>query len=207
MIKTFDEVTEFHGHVCPGSAIGYKAAKIAVEELNIDPSEDEEILAIVENDSCAVDSIQVVLSCTFGKGNLIFNDYGKGVYTIIARDKDKAIRLAMKNSFNPMKINPKFGELKEKERNNTISSQEKEQLKIITKEVCDYIINMPNEEIFSIKEVEIAPIEKANIYKSIICDNCGELTAEHRIKEYKDKNEYKDKKLCIPCYEEELKNK
>lgn len=123
MMKTFDEVTEFHGHVYLGSAIGYKVVKIAIEKLNIDPSEDEEILAIVENDSCAVDSIQVILSCTFGKGNLIFNDYGKDVYTIIARDKNKAIRLAMKNSFNPMGINTKLMNLKKKERNNTINSQ------------------------------------------------------------------------------------
>ena len=77
MIKKFEDVTDFHGHICPGSAIGYKAAKIAAEKLNIGLSKDEEILAIVENDSCAVDSIQVVLSCTFGKGNLIFKDYGK----------------------------------------------------------------------------------------------------------------------------------
>lgn len=200
MIKSFDEVGEFHGHICPGSAIGYKATKIAIEKLKIDPSKDEEILAIVENDSCAVDSIQIVLSCTFGKGNLIFNDYGKGVYTIASRDKNKAIRLSMKKSFNPMKINPKFGKLKEKERNNTILPEEKKELKIITKEVCEYIINMPDDKIFSITNVEMPSIEKASIYKSLICDNCGEQTAEHRIKKYE------DEKLCIPCYEK-LKKK
>ena len=32
-IKPFSDVTEFHGHICPGSAIGYKAAKIAIKEL------------------------------------------------------------------------------------------------------------------------------------------------------------------------------
>lgn len=46
---------------------------------------------------------------------------------------------------------------------------------------------MPNDEIFSIKDVEIAPIEKTVIYESLVCDNCGELTAEHRIKKYNDK--------------------
>lgn len=193
MIK-FKEVTKFHGHECPGSAIGYKASKIAVERLKIDPSEDEEVLAIVENDSCAVDSIQVVLSCTFGKGNLIFNDYGKNVYIIASRDKNKAIRLSMKKSFNPMEIDPKFSELKEKERNKTINPEEKDELKTMTQEVCDYIINMNDDEIFSIKEVKMPSIKKTSIYKSLVCDKCGELTAEHRIQKYKDKN------LCIPCY-------
>jgi len=194
MIK-FEKVTKFHGHACPGSAIGYKASKIAIERLKIDSSEDEEILAIVENDSCAVDSIQVVLSCTFGKGNLIFNDYGKNVYTIASRDKNKAIRLALKKSFNPIKANSKFRELKEKERNNPISIEEKNELKAITKKVCEDIINMEDSDIFSIKEVKMPKIEKAKIYKSLACDKCGELTAEHRIKELE------SKKLCIPCYE------
>ena len=194
-MKKFEEVTKFHGHECPGSAIGYKASKIAIERLNINSSEDEEVLAIVENDSCAIDSIQVVLSCTFGKGNLIFKDYGKSVFIIASRDNNKAIRLSMKKSFNPMEINPKFGKLKEKERNNTISLEEKKELKIITRKVCKNIINMKDEDIFYINEVKMPKIEKAKIYKSLICEECGELTAEHRIKEYK------SKKLCIPCYE------
>lgn len=194
MIKKFEEVTDFHGHMCPGSAIGYKAAKIATEKLNIGLSKDEEILAIVENDSCAVDSIQVVLSCTFGKGNLIFKDYGKGVYTIIDRKTDKSIRLSMKESFNPMKINPKFTELKGKERNQTITNEEKKLLQKLTSEICDYIINMPDEDIFFIEEVEIDIPEKANIYETLICDECGEMTSKHRIKDYNKKN------LCIPCH-------
>ncbi len=200
MIKKFEDVTKFHGHECPGSAIGYKAAKIAAEKLNINPSEDEEIVAIVENDSCAVDSIQVVLSCTFGKGNLIFNDYGKGVYTIINRKENKAIRLSMKESFNPMKINPEFGSLKEKERNSSINNEGKKLLSKVTSEICNYIINMPDDEIFSIEEVKIDIPEKANIYKSIVCDKCGELTNEHRLKKYG------KERVCIPCYES-LKNK
>jgi len=191
----FEKVTKFHGHDCPGSAIGYKASKIAIEKLNISSSEDEEILAIVENDSCAIDSIQVVLSCTFGKGNLIFNDYGKNVYTIASREKNKAIRLALKESFNPMKTYPKFRELKEKERNNTLSLEEQSKLKTMTKKVCEDIINMKDDDIFSIKEVKVPKIKKAKIYKSLACDECGELTAEHRIKELE------SKKLCIPCYE------
>lgn len=195
MIKNFDEVTEFHGHECPGSAIGYKVAIIASEILNINFSKDEEIIAIVENDSCAVDSIQVVLGCTFGKGNLIFNDYGKGVYTIINRNTNKSVRLAVKPSFDPTKINPKFKELKEKEREGVIIKKEGEELESITRDIGNYIINMPSDEIFTIKEINGLVPEKANIYKSITCNNCRELTAEHRIKNHQNKN------LCIPCYE------
>jgi hypothetical protein len=48
VMKPFSEVTKFHGHVCPGSAIGYKAAETALNELKSDSSQDEEIVAIVE---------------------------------------------------------------------------------------------------------------------------------------------------------------
>jgi len=82
---SFQDVTTFHEHVCPGTVIGYRAAKIATLELSSHKSVDEELVAIVENDSCSVDAVQVVTSCTFGKGNLVFRDYGKHVYTFITR--------------------------------------------------------------------------------------------------------------------------
>ena len=73
--KIFEDVVKFHGHSCPGLAIGFKVAIAALEELNLEPAYDEEIVCIVENDSCAVDAIQVITSYTFGKRNLIFKDY------------------------------------------------------------------------------------------------------------------------------------
>ena len=81
----FREAVRFHGHLCPGLAIGYVAAKVAAQVLGIGTSEDEEIVAVVENNSCAVDAIQVLLGCTFGKGNLIFKDWGKQVFTFMDR--------------------------------------------------------------------------------------------------------------------------
>ncbi|WP_409199614.1 FmdE family protein [Methanobrevibacter sp. DSM 116169] len=194
MIKSFKQTADFHGHSCPGLAIGYKAAKIASEILNIGASDDEEIVTIVENDSCVVDAFQVVLSCTFGKGNLIFNDYGKGVYTVINRDTNQAVRLAMKKTFDPMKLNPDFIELKTKEKNQTITEDEKKSLKKVTEEFCNSIINAPDDEVFSIEKIDIDLPNKANVYESLVCDECDELTAEHRIKNYD------GKKLCIPCF-------
>ncbi len=72
--------------------------------------------------------------------------------------------------------------------------KKKKLLQKLTSEICDYIINMPDEDIFSIEEVEIDIPEKANIYETLICDECGETTSKHRIKDYDKKN------LCIPCY-------
>jgi formylmethanofuran dehydrogenase subunit E len=72
---TYDEIIQFHGHECPGLAMGYRMATAAMKKLDSIRAEDEEIVAIVENDACGVDALQCVTGCTFGKGNLIFRDY------------------------------------------------------------------------------------------------------------------------------------
>jgi formylmethanofuran dehydrogenase subunit E len=92
----WEDAVKFHGHECGGLAWGYKVATFALEKLNFDRSSDEELVAIVENDSCAVDAIQVVTGCTFGKGNLIFKDYGKHVYTFFNRNTGAGIRISRK---------------------------------------------------------------------------------------------------------------
>ena len=71
--KDLAMAVEFHGHLCPGLTIGYLAAKVGLERLGIGRAEDEELIAIVENDSCAVDAVQVLTGCTFGKGAVAAN--------------------------------------------------------------------------------------------------------------------------------------
>jgi formylmethanofuran dehydrogenase subunit E len=41
--------SRFHGHVCPGLAIGVRAAEVALEEIG-PHSRDEEVVAVVETD-------------------------------------------------------------------------------------------------------------------------------------------------------------
>ena len=37
--EDFKRCVDFHGHICPGLSIGYKAAKVALEKLNEERSE------------------------------------------------------------------------------------------------------------------------------------------------------------------------
>jgi len=85
----------FHGHQCPGLAMGLRVSLVALRELG-KPAKDEELVAIVENSSCGVDAIQVLTGCTFGKGNLIFRDFGKYVYTFMNRETQRALRISIK---------------------------------------------------------------------------------------------------------------
>ena len=62
--ELWDECVRFHGHACPGLAIGYRAAEAASERLGttLRRTEDEDIVCVSENDSCGVDSIQCIMS-------------------------------------------------------------------------------------------------------------------------------------------------
>jgi formylmethanofuran dehydrogenase subunit E len=194
-IKPFSDVTLFHGHVCPGSALGYQAAKAGLKELSGERSQDEEILAIVENDSCAVDAIQVVTGCTFGKGNLIFFDFGKQAYSFASRDSGEAVRVSMKSSFDMNKLEPKLAEIRQKISKGGANQDEKEELGRLMREVSKKVLKLPPEDIFDVKKVKITIPPKASMHPSVECSECGEMVSEHRVRVKNGLN------VCIPCFE------
>jgi formylmethanofuran dehydrogenase subunit E len=165
------EVIKFHGHLCPGIVIGYRAAKEALRRLAVDRAEDEELVAIVENDACGVDAVQVLTGCTFGKGNFFFRDYGKHVYTIARRSDGKAVRLSAK---------PKRRTGDEPE-----SKDERSRRMLV----------VPLDELFEVQEVSPELPERASIHESIPCDACGEPTMATRVRNVG------GRRLCIPCSE------
>lgn len=151
----YKEIIEFHGHECPGLAMGYRMSTAAMNSLDSIRSEDEEIVAIVENNACGVDALQCVTGCTFGKGNLIFHDYGKQVYTLYSRKTGKGVRVNF------------HGKGMEQ-------GMSREQMK-------DFILNADDSKILSIKNVTIEEPEPARIHQSIKCDICSEGVMETRI--------------------------
>jgi formylmethanofuran dehydrogenase subunit E len=91
---------EFHGHICPGLVYGYRVAKEAMRLMSLRRAVDEEVVAICENDSCAIDALQVMLGTVAGKGNLIIKDFGKNAYTVLCRSKRQAYRFSRKTRYN-----------------------------------------------------------------------------------------------------------
>jgi formylmethanofuran dehydrogenase subunit E len=188
----FNTAVQFHGHVCPGLSIGYRAAAIASDHFK-SRSKDEELVAIVENRSCAVDAIQAINGCTFGKGNLIFNDYGKHVYTFFKRGDKKALRISLKPE--ALSQDDEHTVLFAKLRGGTASPEEAKEFRVLHEEKSKKILEMPQEELFSVTQVEIEPPEKAVIYPTMICSKCGEGFMEPlgRVRN--------GKIVCIPCFE------
>lgn len=148
--EIWNECVEFHGHECPGLAIGYRAALYVQELLKIDFSQDEEIVCISENDSCSIDAIQVITGCTAGKGNLKFHMTGKHAYSFYNRKNNSSIRIVLKKISREM-------------------SRE---------ETFKYVHNAKIEDLFDVKEPNLEVPEKALIYGDETCSCCGEETAE-----------------------------
>ncbi|XRP97045.1 FmdE family protein [Methanocaldococcus sp. 16A] len=198
MDEELKKVIEFHGHLCPGLAIGYRVAKYVKKFFK--KSEDEELVAIVENNSCSVDAIQYMLSCTFGKGNLIFKDNGKHVYTFYSRNTGKAIRIYVKKEiFDEFNDRYPVKELLKKYNSGNLNREELELFKKIKSEATNNILNAKDDELFDVKEVEIEQLKKAKLFPSIKCQECGEYFMEI-------KGRIIDGKIvCKECFEKIMK--
>ena len=194
MMKPFSDVTKFHGHICPGSAIGYKAAEAGLNELKSHCSQDDEIVAIVENNSCAVDAVQVLTGCTFGNGNLLFKDHGKQVYTFINRTTNEGVRVSLNDSFNIDILAPQLEKLRGAVNSGIATDLEKEDLKKMTEEVSQEILEIPYNKLFHSEPVEMDIPKKASNFKNVKCSKCGEMVSEH--KAIKLEGEI----TCIPCF-------
>ena len=153
-MRTWEECAQFHGHKCPGLAIGYRAAVLAMEKLGLsEGSQDEELVCISENDACGVDAIQVITGCTAGKGNLIFHMTGKEAYSFYCRKSGKSIRLVF-------------------QRDDT------EKTKMSKEERMQQILTASAEELFVCKPTTLKLPEEAKIFGNVVCAKCGETIPE-----------------------------
>jgi formylmethanofuran dehydrogenase subunit E len=185
------QAIDFHGHWCPGLAIGVRAAQWALQEMGRAP--DEEIVAVVETDMCGVDAIQALVGCTFGKGNLIHKDYGKNAFTFYRRRDGKSARLVFNRAVYG-DTGPQLGDLHRKMLEGGLTAEEEKQMQehraMASKRVMEADLN----ELFEVKPADPTVPRKARILASLVCDACKEAVMETRTRRMHDKT------LCIPCF-------
>jgi formylmethanofuran dehydrogenase subunit E len=184
----------FHGHLCPGLVYGYIVAKESIRLLDLKRSMDEEVVAVCENDSCAVDGLQVMLGTTAGKGNLIIRDYGKNAYTVINRSGKKAYRFSRTKTYiYNGRYREDFADLERAVSAGTASEQEKARQRLL--KAVD-LFSKPFDEVFSTKPAEFQMPPYAPLARSVACALCGEMTMQTKM--VPKKNEA-DKLICFPC--------
>ncbi len=186
------EVVQFHGHLCPGLALGYRVARAGLRELRADRPHDEELVAVVENDSCAADAIQFITGCTFGKGNLVFHDFGKHVYTFFNRRTGAGVRIS--EDFRGFEDDQRYADLKKREQSGEDISRERQAYMM---EKAAAILKADEKALFTIFPVSALPPREAKIRTSVRCAVCGEKFMESRGRVRNGQI------VCIPCFEKE----
>ncbi|QNM05053.1 FmdE family protein [Qiania dongpingensis] len=145
---------EFHGHECPGLAIGFRVGLYALEWFGgIERAEDEELVCVTENDACGVDAVQVLTGCTMGKGNLLYRGTGKMAFSFFLRKTGKGVRVVLKPG--------KSG-----------TSREERQREILEN---------PFEELFWVKEPGFSLPDAARIFADETCEICGEASPDYKM--------------------------
>ncbi|MCG8530988.1 MAG: FmdE family protein [Desulfovibrionales bacterium] len=166
-----DATIAFHGHFCPGLAIGIRTAELAFTRLNV--TEDTHLVCVTETDMCGVDAIQFLTPCTYGKGNLVHRDYGKAGFTFFDRTRGEGFRAVFRDEAvpdDPHAADPKAVR-------------------------AAAIMAASLGDLFEVKSVAVPPVKPAQILASMVCAHCGEKVMESRIRRYGGKD------LCIPCFQ------
>jgi formylmethanofuran dehydrogenase subunit E len=152
--ELWQKCVAFHGHECPGLAIGFKVCEAAREKLQLQFSPDEEVVCVTENDACGVDAVQVLTGCSFGKGNLIYRDTGKQAFSFFVRKSGASLRFVLK---------PLPAKMDREERR-------------------EYLLRTPAAELFDFKTPGYALPERARLFNTVYCEICGEGAPEAKIR-------------------------
>ncbi len=191
--ELIDKAVAFHGHWCPGISLGIRVAAWAMQ--NMGTAADEEIVAVTETDMCAVDAIQALVGCTFGKGNLVFRDRGKVAFSFFRRSDGKKARIAQ--IVRDDDISRRMKELRKELTAQNLSEWIRTKLEVeaerLRRKNMDQILSLPFEELFSIGEPLCDMPHPARRLPTIICDVCGEGVMATRIREINGRH------LCIDC--------
>ncbi len=188
----FKKCIEFHGHICPGLAVGYKAAKAGMAWLEENRAEDEELVAIVETDACGADALQVLTGCTFGKGNFFYRDYGKQAFTLAERKSGRGVRVSLKPGV--LELTERHRYLIDQLRKGKAGEDEREEFQALHLKRSREILEMPPESLFMIQQANLSLPPKAKIDVSKPCTFCGEPTMSSKLVPFE------DKEICRACF-------
>jgi formylmethanofuran dehydrogenase subunit E len=195
---------QIHGHFCGGVSSGVMASVYGLSELaklqktaGVDGLEN--ILAIIETNSCFADGVQYAAGCSIGNNGLVYRDFGKTAVTFLVREKETvcaAVRVSARGNRMVMQERyPEFSRLfKEVIVQSNRSTEKVAEFKRLSCAVSFDMLDTPFEEMFHLEinpEVYIPGF--APIKGSKICKKCGESCMETKA------DEIKDASYCKAC--------
>lgn len=186
------QTVSFHGHSCPGLAIGIRAAELARTRLG--SPDGVNLVSVVETDMCGVDAIQFLTGCTFGKGNLIHKDYGKMAFNFFDRKAGKGFRAVLRPEIGEGIVH-EIRDLMKKIAAGSATPAEQNRSAALRAELQERYMSAALEDVFDIQTMKIPDPRPARILASLKCADCGEMAMESRTRRFEGQT------LCIPCFE------
>lgn len=149
----YKQAGAFHGHRCPGLAIGVRAACEAGQALGTQMADrHNHIQCLAESTACWLDGIQFVLGSTLGNGALKIEDTGKSAFSFYNPETGESLRLCLLDL------------PREKPR----------------EELIDYILSAPLDSLFKAGPVRRPFPPRTEKAAEIICPGCGEKFREDK---------------------------
>lgn len=192
-LTKWKQAVGFHGHICPGLSVGYKASfygltLLGLEGKNIGATHN----AIVENDVCGVDGVQIVTGCTIGNDSLIIDNQGKKAFSFVDKKTGDGVRILLNV--------PLWGDngeailLHRKVKNGEATAEERAEFFRMREHRGQELLEYPNDMMFTWQSVNIKVPSNPRLYNFITCEICQEEAMEPWIK-------MKDGlKVCSKCF-------
>jgi formylmethanofuran dehydrogenase subunit E len=147
----------------------------------------------VGNETCALDAIQEVTGCTFGKRNLYLTHIGKPVYILQNTKTGKGVRAYCTywDTFD----HDELRRMRKEAAGPTATPEQKAAFQKLTDDKIAEILSAPESALFSVTNVTLPPPPKSGKYDAAPCDVCDEQTNVALL------TEKAGKKLCKECFE------
>lgn len=145
-----------HSHLCPRQILGVRLGLRGLWSLQLEPNcSSKRILTIIETDGCFADGISAATHCTVGHRTLRVEDYGKIAATFVDTKTGLAYRIAP-----VLDIREKAYQYAPGEFRHYFAQMHAYQ-------------TMPDEEMFTVSEVQLTTPLEALISKPGLRVNCG----------------------------------
>jgi formylmethanofuran dehydrogenase subunit E len=155
-----------HSHLCPRQILGVRMGLAGMKVLGFDaPPDKKGLLIITETDGCFVDGLSAATDCTVGHRTLRLEDYGKIAAVFVEVRSGRAVRLAPS-----LNIRQKAYAYAPDEARHYFAQMQAYQV-------------MPDEEMFTVAEVQLTTPLKAILSRPgvrVNCDVCGEEIVNER---------------------------
>ncbi|MGI6096900.1 MAG: FmdE family protein [Dethiobacteria bacterium] len=170
--KLWQQTVDFHGHICPGIAVGFRASVLALAKFERPVRKlGETHIAICENNVCGVDGVQFVTGCTLGNDGLLIDNKGKFAFSWVNKKSGKGLRIILKA---PLWLSNEPLRLHRKVKEGTATAAEKERFFELREKRGNELMELADKELLEIQELEMQIPGKPRLFPFVTCARCGE---------------------------------